>query len=819
VNRDDDATPADAFGAEPEAPRSHIAARLRDNLPLRSGEHALWPIPAPAEPDVATLAPAELGTPAAAWTYRDAEGRPLVLVLRFEATGGRPRHVILAHGECDERTGWHPQRPSRPAPLYRLPELGTAPGAPVIMAESEAAAERIAAAIGASAAATALLGGWRAADRADLSPLRGRAVILAGRPGEGMDGIAAAIRAAGASSVAAVSIGAELADMPPAVIAARIRAARPHSEAPPPHARAEVIALPPPETWEETIARLAAMDDVALAGAWREAARQHRKALADLKAAVKAARRERPQSGGGGGASGSAVLPPDERGRRPLRVDAADLPDTAAELVRHLAQRPHLFDRGGPARLVHDAQRGGMVAQPLTPEGVVNETHAICRPYREEWKENVLKPKPVTLPPRVAMLALDLPPSAWGLRPLDGIASSPLLAEGGGVRVAEGYDEATRMWCERMPPVELHAEVSRDAAEAALERIRFRFRTFPFADAKKIHEPGVPVPEVDLSAAPGQDESAFLAALLTAVARPSLPLAPGLVVRAAASSGAGTGKGLLVRAICLTAYGRPPHVVTYARDPEEQEKRIAAALLEAAPAVLLDNMNGAALRSDTLATAMTERPANIRPLGKSTTVPINPTTFLACTGNGLTISEDLTRRFLMVEMDAGMEDPTRRPFRGDFLAAIEAERAALLADVLTIWRWGRIQGGVLPEGAPIGSFGTWARWCRDPLVALGCADPVLRLSQLNANDPRRRQIAELFVAIWEGHGAEWWRVAELKQAARDVADPDGRGRQYLANRIRTLEGTRAAGFVLIRHAPEGKHSADRYRLAPHGAEG
>jgi hypothetical protein len=104
-------------------------------------------------------------------------------------------------------------------------------------------------------------------------------------------------------------------------------------------------------------------------------------------------------------------------------------------------------------------------------------------------------------------------------------------------------------------------------------------------------------------------------------------------------------------------------------------------------------------------------------------------------------------------------------------------------------------------------------------VALGCADPVLRLSQLNANDPRRRQIAELFVAIWEGHGAEWWRVAELKQAARDVADPDGRGRQYLANRIRTLEGTRAAGFVLIRHAPEGKHSADRYRLAPHGAEG
>lgn len=817
MNRDDDARVVDAGGDEAEAGHSPIAARLRGALSNRSGERTLEPIPATAEPDVAALAPVELGTPSATWTYRDAEGRPLVLVLRFQATGGRPRHFILAHGECDERTGWHPQRPSRPAPLYRLPQLGATPGAPVIMAETEAGAERIAAAIGAHAVATAPLGGWRTADRTDLSPLRARTVILAGRPGEGMDGIAAAIRGAGAESVAAVSIGAELADMPPAVIVARIRAARPHGQTKPRDEGAEVIALPPPETWEETIARLAGMDDVALAGAWRDAARLHGKAPADVKAGVKAARRERPQGGGGGGASGGAVLPPDERGRRPLKVDSADLPDTAAELVRHLAQRPHLFDRGGPARLVHDAQRGGMVAHPLTPEGVVNETHAICRPYREEWKENVLKPKPVTLPPRVAMLALDLPPSAWGLRPLDGIASSPLLAEGGSVRVAEGYDETTRMWCERMPPVALHAEVSRDDAEAALERIRSRFRTFPFADAKKIHEGGEPVPVVDLSAPPGQDESAFLASLLTAVARPSLPLAPGLVVRAAASSGAGTGKGLLVRAICLTAYGRPPHVVTYARDPEEQEKRIAAALLEAAPAVLLDNMNGAALRSDTLATAMTERPANIRPLGKSTTVPINPTTFLACTGNGLTISEDLTRRFLMVEMDAGMEDPTRRPFRGDFLAVIEADRSALLADALIIWRWGRIQGEALPEGAPIGSFGTWARWCRDPLVALGCADPVLRLAQLNANDPRRRQIAELFGAIWEGHGEAWWKVSELKQAARDVLSLPSQN--ALVARIRSLEGTRAAGFVLARHAPDGKHSPDRYRLQPHGAEG
>ena len=49
---------------------------------------------------------------------------------------------------------------------------------------------------------------------------------------------------------------------------------------------------------------------------------------------------------------------------------------------------------------------------------------------------------------------------------------------------------------------------------------------------------------VDISHPPGKDESAFLVALLTAVCRPSLHLAPGVLVRAAAMSGAGAGKGL-----------------------------------------------------------------------------------------------------------------------------------------------------------------------------------------------------------------------------------------------------------------------------------
>jgi hypothetical protein len=56
-------------------------------------------------------------------------------------------------------------------------------------------------------------------------------------------------------------------------------------------------------------------------------------------------------------------------------------------------------------------------------------------------------------------------------------------------------------------------------------------------------------------------------------------------------------------------------------------------------------------------------------------------------------------------------------------------------------------------------------------------------------------------------------VADLAEPVRMAADPMGRGRQYLAARIRALDGTRAAGFVLARSPSAGKWEPDRYGLA------
>jgi hypothetical protein len=485
-----------------------------------------------------------------------------------------------------------------------------------------------------------------------------------------------------------------------------------------------------------------------------------------------------------------------------------DLPQTARALRDLLAASGIIFDRGMPVRITKPADGTLPSATRLTKHNVVIEAHRLCQPVK--W-DNARHACEITLPERVAKMYLDMT-GEWKLPPLAGISTAPLLLIDGSVRVADGYDAATSLWCSGVPTLQLPECPDRETAEAALQLLRRAFFTFPFADATRCWNMSLGLEVTDTEEAPGRDESAFLVGLLTAVCRPSLWLAPAMLFTAPAVSGAGTGKGLLVRAICAIAYGIQPRAFTSGGDRHELDKRIAAELIEAQPALFLDNANGIALRSDTLASVLTERPARVRVLGETRMVLLNSTAFVAITGNGLTVTEDLARRFIPCELDARCEDPELRSFPAKFLDQIERRRDELLAAALTILRWGRQNASALIPGKPLGSFETWCQWCRDPLVTLGCCDPVERIEALKANDPRRQLIGELFRAWWEHHGTKPTKANDLAEPVKRIADPHDRGRQYLATFLSGLAGTRAAGFVLTRQVPAGKWAAATYAL-------
>lgn len=116
----------------------------------------------------------QLGTYHSHWDYRDATGRVLLRVCRWEQPGGRKDiRPLVRDTEGGWRWGHHPT----PRPLFQLDRLTNEPEAPVLLVEGEktaAAAQKLFP----SHVATTWPGGAAAMGQADLSALAGRDVIL-----------------------------------------------------------------------------------------------------------------------------------------------------------------------------------------------------------------------------------------------------------------------------------------------------------------------------------------------------------------------------------------------------------------------------------------------------------------------------------------------------------------------------------------------------------------------------------------------------------------------------------------------------------------
>jgi putative DNA primase/helicase len=507
----------------------------------------------------------------------------------------------------------------------------------------------------------------------------------------------------------------------------------------------------------------------------------------------------------------------DEVSDKPELIVPTDNLPAAANSVRDLlAAGAGFFEWGAPAKIITSGDGELPQIVPLTIEHVVYEVHERRRVIERKPGGKRI---PATLRERVAEIYIIAKKGEWNLRRLGGVTTAPLLGEDGSIRVVEGYDPESRQYCANVPVLEVPERPTERQARDALRLLRLAFQTFPFADSEWYRDTELDLELVDVDRPPGLDESAFLAGLMTAVCRPSLYLAPGLML-VALSSGSGSGKGLLVRAISLIAYGARP--VPFApKKGEEQEKTITSALLEGRTMVFLDNVNDAVLSSPTLEQAQTERPFAVRLFHTQKFGVLDATPMIVAAGNGLSPSQDLVRRFagMFVQLNARVENASLRRFPvadQAFLAEIEHRRRELLGAVLTIWRWGRQTREDLKVGLPFGSYSDWTRWCRDPLFTLGCRDPVERLEDLAAADPRRQNKLAIFTAWWERHGDTPVTAKDLHEEVKKLIDPEGGGvLQRLRPWLGHQDGVRLAGFEFRADKnpdPKRKREPRTYRL-------
>ena len=102
-----------------------------------------------------------------------------------------------------------------------------------------------------------------------------------------------------------------------------------------------------------------------------------------------------------------------------------------------------------------------------------------------------------------------------------------------------------------------------------------------------------------------------------------------------------------------------------------------------------------------------------------------------------------------------------------------------------------------------------AAWVRDPLLALGCRDPVDRVDELKRDDPHRRQVVDFFSAWRQAHGSDPVAVKKLDANVLAAAGLQRGSRQSVATFVANLVNTRAGGFQLRRER-HGKWGASTY---------
>jgi hypothetical protein len=123
-------------------------------------------LPVPEGAPAPTTTHPKLGKPAQEWPYRDAGGRLLGIVCRFEPKGGKEiRSLVYAEHQKFERQ-WRWLGFPRPRPLYGVDRLHARPDAPVIVTEGEKAADAAALLLPEHVAITSP-GGSKAAKAAD----------------------------------------------------------------------------------------------------------------------------------------------------------------------------------------------------------------------------------------------------------------------------------------------------------------------------------------------------------------------------------------------------------------------------------------------------------------------------------------------------------------------------------------------------------------------------------------------------------------------------------------------------------------------------
>lgn len=327
----------------------------------------------------------------------------------------------------------------------------------------------------------------------------------------------------------------------------------------------------------------------------------------------------------------------DKRPKIQLPGDNRLLSETAADMGKFLKKR-ELFRRDD---LVFHLMAGEAGLRPMSPETFRSwcEQHLLCYRVRNVFGRGqccFLR----TMSAAEAQGVLAAPQFLGCLRPVERFnpVRMPVRRASGEITLLpEGYD-AESLTFTASSGIKL-PEMTLGEARTSLENL---LKEFGFADS-------------------GRSKAVVISAMLTVFGiglLPSLALPPAFIFLA---NREGAGKTLLAKVCTIPVLGYAP-TSAWPRNDEEMDKRLLVTVMGGLPALILDNVRSH-IASAPLELFLTNSHFKGRILGQSKEFTGKKSTVVFLTGNGATVSPDMRRRSLFVELFLEVERAEDRVFR------------------------------------------------------------------------------------------------------------------------------------------------------------
>jgi len=411
-----------------------------------------------------------------------------------------------------------------------------------------------------------------------------------------------------------------------------------------------------------------------------------------------------------------------------------EMSEGALAVVNRWNSPPELFARSACLVRVALDEKKGLYIQELDEAALTGILDRLIVWYR------VLKDgeeRPAHPPREVVRDILSLPAAAWRVPHLAGVTATPIFHPDGTIHATPGYDEETGLYYAPadgfvLAPV---PEVpTREDVTNALQVIGEVFEDFPFCGPA--------------------DRANAIGALFTAVLRPGIDGSVPLYLTDKPQ--AGSGAGLLQRAIGWIAEGREPALKTMPTGPDCR-KEIFAGLRNGTRIQIFDNLEDR-LSSPELAAALTAAEMTGRILGQTEERTYTVRTFWMANGNNVTVGGDLARRTFKSRVDPQDPMPWQRSgFRHpDLIRWVSQTRGAILAAIFTVARAWIQAGRPEPVQVPqVGSFEAWRDMVGGILEYAGVPDFLANANEVYLQADEDRQQWENFLqALWKLYGCE-----------------------------------------------------------------